>query len=143
MHDRLTLVLLFIFSFVLFSCGNSSEQWVEEHGYGPISEPLDLEGIDSDLAREGRQIFVSYCEACHTMNAAISGPALGRITDRRTPEFVINYTLNPNENRQNHPIGQELAQNHSAAMPSTGINEEQARAVLEYLRYYSENREDP
>ena len=135
--------LLLFFSFTLLSCGEGEEQWVEEHGYGPISEPLVFNGIDDDLAVEGKQIFDSYCAACHAMNASISGPALGRITERRTPEFVINYTLNPRENRQQHPIGQELADNYPGGMANTGIDEDQARAVLEYLRYYSEYREDP
>ncbi len=143
MQFRFATCLLLTCTIFLLSCGNDEEQWIEEHGYGPISEPLELDDIDKERALEGKQIFESYCQACHTMNAAISGPALGRITERRTPEFVINYTLNPRENRQNHPIGREIAENYSAGMASTGISKEQALAVLEYLRYYSEHREHP
>jgi len=125
------------------ACGNSDEQWVEEHGYGPITDKLELSEIDSDLALQGKQIFDSYCAACHALNSQISGPALRRVVDKRTPEFVINYTLNPRENSENHPIGQELSEQYSAMMFDTGIDEEEAIAVYEYMRYYNEHRADP
>lgn len=132
--------LFLILFLVLFACGNT-EQWTEQHGYGPVTEPIELGDTDEDLALEGKEIFRTYCEACHAMNASISGPALGRVADRRSAEFVINYTLNPAENRQNHPVGQQLSDEYPAIMTNTGISREQARAVYEYLRYYSEEGE--
>jgi mono/diheme cytochrome c family protein len=131
-----TLFILLTTAILLASCGGDS--WVDEHGYGPVTEPLELGEIDEEMAIRGEQIFDTYCESCHAMNASISGPALGRTLERRTPEFVMNYTLNPRENRQNHPVGRQLSDEYSGVMSDPGINEEQARAVLEYMRKYLE-----
>ena len=141
-----TLFLLIALLFILLTitaCGFGDDSWTAEHGYGPITEPLELGEISEAKALEGRKIFATYCEACHTMNASISGPALGRTASRRTPEFIVNYTLNPRENSQNHPIGQELSDQYPGIMADTGISAEQALAVLEYMRFYSEYREEP
>lgn len=139
---NVTFPALFLILFlVLIACGNNGEQWTEQHGYGPVTEPIVLGETDENLALEGKEIFRTYCEACHAMSASISGPALGRVADRRSAEFVINYTLKPAENRQNHPIGRELSVDYPAVMANTGISRDQARAVYEYLRYYSEEGE--
>lgn len=130
--------LLFIIAILItIGCSNNAEEWTENHGYGPITESIALDELNEQLALEGKQIFETYCEACHGMNTSISGPALGDVADKRSAEFVINYTLNPAENRRNHPIGQELSERYSASMTPTGISEEQARKVYEYLRYYN------
>ncbi|REL24485.1 cytochrome c [Rhodohalobacter sp. SW132] len=130
--------ILFFMLLTFTACGES-EPWEDRHGYGPVTSPVDKEDEpNSQLALEGKQIFETYCDACHGLNTSISGPALGSVADNRTAEFIINYTLNPAENRRNHPIGQELSDRYSASMTSTGISEEQARAVYEYLRYYAE-----
>ena len=133
--------LLLTTALLIAGCGNSGEEWTDDHGYGPITEPLELGEPDEQLALEGKQVFETYCEACHGMNTSISGPPLGDVAEKRTAEFVINYTLNPAENRRNHPIGQELSERYSASMNSTGISEEQARKVYEYLRFYSQEGE--
>lgn len=136
-HFQKLSLLFFTATLVLTGCSSNGEEWTEDHGYGPITEPIDLDEPNEQLALKGKQIFETYCEACHGMNTSISGPALGDIAEKRTPEFVINYTLNPAENRRNNPIGQELSERYSASMTNTGISEEQARKVYEYLRFYN------
>ncbi|MCC5913635.1 MAG: cytochrome c [Balneolaceae bacterium] len=140
--DNRLLILFVILGLFLTACGDG-ESWVDDHGYGPVEEPLELGEIDEVLAVEGKQIFDTHCNNCHGMNSSISGPALGRVTENRTPEFVVNYTLNPRENRQNHPVGQELSDQYSGVMADTGISKEEAITILEYLRYYAEFREEP
>ena len=140
---KIRTITTFLFLLTFTACGSGDDSWTAEHGYGPITELLEPGEISEAKALEGRQIFATYCEACHTMNAAISGPALGRTVSRRTPEFIVNYTLNPRENSENHPIGRELSDQYPGIMGDTGISEEQALAVLEYMRFYNEYREEP
>lgn len=135
--------IVILLTLLLFACEDSEEQWITEHGYGPITEELQFDEIDADFAYEGKQIFDTYCAACHSMNSQISGPALRQAVENRTPEFVINYTLNPRENSEKHPNGQELSEQYSAMMFDTGINKEEAIAIYEYMRYYNEFREEP
>jgi len=143
MNKPFHILLSLFFVAGISACGNGDGQWVEDHGYGPITEKLELSEIDSEFALKGKQIFDSYCAACHAMNSEISGPALRRVVDQRTPEFVINYTLNPRENSEKHPVGQELSEQYSGMMNDTGIDKEEALAVYEYMRYYNEHRADP
>lgn len=125
------------------ACSYNAGRWVEEHGYGPVTEKIETGEPDEELARQGRQAFDYYCSICHRMDSVLTGPPLGRVAGRRKPEFIVNYILNPRENRLNHPAGVRLGEQYSGIMAETGISEEQARAVYEYLRFYSENRENP
>lgn len=134
------LLLIATLLLLITACGDN---WEEDHGYGPVTEPIELGEISVERAATGEQIFGTYCAACHAMESSISGPPLGDIADKRTAEYIINYTLNPRENRQNHPIGQQVADEYPGVMSDMGLSQEEARSVYEYLRYYAEHGEDP
>ena len=136
-------ILLFI---VIAGCGYGGEdlsEWEEEHGFGPITEPVQIGELDVHLASEGLNLFLSLCSDCHAVEGQIIGPALRPSVDRRSPEFLMNYIINPAENRERHPVGHELAEHYPAHMIDLSITEEEARALYEFLRYYNENRENP
>jgi mono/diheme cytochrome c family protein len=105
-----------------------------EHGIGPINEPVDLGPIDPERAARGAEIFEMSCAACHQMEGRFVGPPLGDVTERRTPAFVMNMILNPEEMARRHPEGQAMLQEYPVIMPYQNITEEQARDILEYLR---------
>jgi len=105
-----------------------------EHGIGPITEEVSLGDPDPELAREGEEIFQFNCEACHMMDERFVGPPLGDVLDRRSPAFVMNFILNPEQMAREHPEGQALLAEYPLVMPFQNISEDQARAILEYLR---------
>ncbi len=106
-----------------------------EHGIGPITERLDIDDeIDPVLSDKGREIFEMKCEMCHNMEGRMVGPALGDVMERRSPEFVMNMILNPSGMTKNHPEGQKLLQEYMTAMPYQNVKEEDARAIVEFLR---------
>jgi cytochrome c len=138
---RFTLIsiVLFAFSAALFSCGGDQEEeglteFQLEHGIGPITEKVELSDLDMEKAERGAQIFSSICQACHQLDAVVTGPRLRNVTERREPEFILNYILNPTEMRQKHPVGQQLADSFPGEKTNLGISEQQAFEVLEYLR---------
>jgi mono/diheme cytochrome c family protein len=111
-----------------------------EHGIGPITERIEIaDEINPELAEQGQSIFAMKCEACHNMEGRMVGPALGDVLDRRSPEFVMNFILNPSGMAREHPVGQELLQEYMTPMPFQNVSESEARAIVEYLRDYSEN----
>lgn len=111
-----------------------------EHGIGPITEPLDIgDEIDQDLVDRGREIFEMKCEMCHNMEGRMVGPELGKVMERRSPEFVMNMILNPSGMTKNHPEGQKLLQEYMTAMPFQNVKEEDARAIVDFLRDYNNN----
>jgi cytochrome c len=106
-----------------------------EHGIGPFTEPVTLdEPVDEELAARGEELFQFNCEACHMMEDRFVGPPLGDILDRRTPTFVLNMIMNPEQMAREHPVAQELLREYPVIMPYQNITEEQALAILEYLR---------
>ena len=105
-----------------------------KYGIGPIRD-LDLEDeIDDDLVAAGQEIFTTKCSACHKLDERYVGPPLGGVTERREPEYVMNMILNTDEMVARHPEVKELLAQYYTPMPDQQLTEEDARAVLEYLR---------
>lgn len=121
--------------------GNDSEltQFELEHGFGPITERIDIDDeIDMDKVAKGQNIYEMKCEMCHNMGSRMVGPPLGAVTETRSPEFIMNFILNPSENVRKHPIGQALLREYLTEMPYQNVQEDEARAIVEYLRHYAE-----
>lgn len=104
-----------------------------EKGIGPITN-VTLGPIDDALAAKGAELFKVKCTACHKLDKRYIGPPLGDVTARRTPEFIMNMILNPEEMMQKHPVVKELLAQYMAQMANQSLTEEEARAILEYLR---------
>lgn len=109
-------------------------------GIGPVKE-IKLEGLNEDLAKEGKKTFDVKCTACHKMGEKYTGPMIKGVTQRRAPEWIMNMILNPNEMVEKDTIAQELLGEFLVKMPFMDITQEQARGVLEYFRYYDEKGE--
>jgi cytochrome c len=103
------------------------------YGIGPIRR-VELGPLDDALAARGEELFRMKCMACHRLEERYVGPALRGVTVRRTPEFVMNMMLNPGEMVRRHPVGRAMLAAHFTEMPSQNLTEEEARALLEYLR---------
>ena len=103
-------------------------------GIGPVKS-VELGAIDQDLADTGRDLFDGMCMACHMIETKMIGPALKGVTDRRSPEWIMNFIINPTEMLKKDPIAIALLkESNNAQMTDLGMNEEDARAILEYLR---------
>ena len=106
-----------------------------ENGIGPIKARLELGAIDDALVETGRTHYTVKCVACHKMDERYVGPALRDVTQRRTPAFVMNMILNPEENYQRHPEGKKMLAEYLTYMANQNVKQEEARAILEYLRF--------
>lgn len=106
-----------------------------EHGIGPVDRPYEPPPeVDQAMAEEGADLFLMRCQTCHRLDEDFMGPALGDVLERRTPTFVLNMILNPTEMEARHPEGRAMREEFPGGMPDPGMSEEQARAILEYLR---------
>jgi mono/diheme cytochrome c family protein len=104
-----------------------------ENGIGPITK-VELGAIDPARVTRGEEIFALKCAACHKLDERYIGPALRDVTERRTPEFILNMMLNSWEMTQMHPTVKEMLATYYTPMPDQGLTEEDARALLDYLR---------
>jgi cytochrome c len=106
-----------------------------EHGIGPVTSPVVLQAsVDKTLASHGEKVFEQKCSACHKMTERYVGPALGDVTKRRSPAFVMNMALNPLGMVEKHPEAKKLLGEYFVAMPNQNISPDEARQVVEYLR---------
>ena len=105
-----------------------------EHGIGPVTEPLALGAVDHQMAEAGEEVFEQKCAACHKMKEKYVGPALGDVTSRRSPAFIMNMILNPQGMIERHPVVKQLVAEHMTFMPNQGLSRDEARQVVEYLR---------
>ncbi len=107
---------------------------LENKGIGPITS-LKLGPIDQALVEEGQVLYQELCTACHKPNEKFIGPAPAGIMSRRSPEWVMNMILNPDEMLRKDPIAKQLLVEYNMApMANQGLTEDQARNILEYFR---------
>jgi len=102
-------------------------------GIGPITE-VELGELDPDLAAAGETLFETYCAACHKFGERYVGPDMAGVTERRSPEWIMNLILNTDEMIFNDDIAYELLAEYMTPMPNLITDEAQARSLLEYFR---------
>lgn len=108
---------------------------MQDKGVGPISSlTLDAE-INTEMAEEGKVIYDKLCTACHKPTERFIGPAPKGILERRTPEWVMNMILNPDQMvKENEQAKKLLMEYNGSPMANQNLTEEEARKVLEYFR---------
>ena len=106
---------------------------LDNKGIGPIKS-LTLDAIDEAMVAKGKEIYKINCTACHKIKKRYIGPALKGVTERRSPEWIMNMILNADEMLKNDPVAKALIAEYNAPMAQQQISEEEARAILEYFR---------
>lgn len=141
---------------LLYSCGGSSSQEAsnetteapksmlaeEKHadpmankGIGPITSVTLGAEVDTEMAKKGEVVYQKMCTACHKPEKDFIGPAQKGVLNRRSPEWVMNMILNPEEMIQKDPIAKDLLMKFNGApMANQNLTKEEARQVLEYFR---------
>jgi cytochrome c len=114
-----------------------------ENGIGPVKEKVEVGPIDPALAAKGEALFQAKCSMCHKMDTTYVGPSLGEVTARRTPTYIMNMILNPQEMVERHPIAKKLLAERMTLMANQQLTVEEARTVVEYLRTQSKQAAKP
>ena len=142
--------MVLIVAVILMSCGGGESEAAKEtaapklspegltqeqikHGVGPITA-LTLGPMDDALATKGAEVFELKCVACHKVNERLVGPPLAGVTTKRSPAFIMNMILNPEEMVKKHPEVRAMLAEFYVPMTFQNVTEDDARAILEYLR---------
>jgi cytochrome c len=150
MNVKINVLLALMIVTFLAGCGGGSEQKnsagsatkkvtsdqgpMANKGIGPVKE-LALGELNPAMAAEGEEIYKKMCSACHKPTEKFIGPAPKGILDRRSPEWIMNMILNPEEMIKSDPIARQLLMEANLApMANQHLTQDQARAVLEYFR---------
>lgn len=104
-------------------------------GIGPVKSITLDANVDQAMATRGADVYKQMCTACHRPDKKFIGPAPAGILERRTPEWIMNMILNPDEMVQKDPLAKELLiEFNGSPMANQNLSEADARAVLEYFR---------
>lgn len=115
-----------------------SQDPMENKGIGPITSVQISQEVDAEMAKKGEEVFKAKCSACHKMGKKFIGPDLSAVVTKRSPEWIMNMILNPDEMVKNDPIAKKiLMEFNGAPMANQNLSEEEARSVLEYFRSYN------
>lgn len=149
--------LIVMATLVLYSCGGGAQEKKVEtkkaetpkkdkveiveaepevnKGIGPVKNVEIAEAIDAAMVARGTELFNTKCQACHKIEKKFIGPAIKGVTERRSPEWIMNMILNPLEMVEKDPIARQLLIDHNGSpMANQNLTEAEARDILEYFR---------
>jgi len=104
------------------------------NGIGPVKAKIKLAPVNPVKVKMGEEIFNLKCLACHKIDERFVGPSQRYTADRRTPEYILNMMLNPDEMTKKHPTGQKMLAEYLSPMTNMNLKMEDAYLVLDYLR---------
>lgn len=95
-----------------------------------LTHPLDEKMITS-----GQNVYNVKCASCHKLtDEKLVGPGWKGVTDRRTPEWIMNFVTNTEEMINKDTAAQKMLEVCLVRMPNQSLNDQDARDVLEFMR---------
>ena len=91
--------------------------------------------LDQALAKKGEEVAGVKCASCHkTTDEKLVGPGWKGVTERRKPEWIMNFITNPDPMIDKDPEVQAQLEICLVRMPNQGVSDYEARGILEYMR---------
>jgi hypothetical protein len=104
-------------------------------GIGPHQNVQLTHPLDEKMIAEGQNVYNLKCGSCHKLtNEKLVGPGWKGVTDRRTPEWIMNFVTNTEEMLEKDTAAQNLLEICLVKMPNQSLAENDARSVLEFMR---------
>ncbi len=111
-----------------------AEPEVGEKGIGEIKNVELNDPLNQEMVEAGKGIYEMKCAACHKLtDQRVVGPGWAGITTKRTPEWIMNMTLNVDVMLEEDPTARELLKECLVRMPNQNLSQEDARNVLEFM----------
>ena len=113
----------------------SSGDYDPKRGLGKYDESnVDVSKFDATMAAEGKKIAEVKCTSCHKpTEEKLVGPGWKGVTTRQTPYWIMNFITNPDPMINVDPELQKQLEICLVRMPNQGLNETEARQVVEYM----------
>lgn len=91
--------------------------------------------LDTKMAGEGEKITGVKCSSCHKMTSEkLVGPGWAGVTQRRNPEWLMNFITNPDPMIDKDPEVQASLEICLVRMPNQNLSDDEARNILEFMR---------
>jgi mono/diheme cytochrome c family protein len=149
---RSTIILLAFIAVFAYACGGGSsasdtassappqsmiadEPAADSKGVGEVKEVALTTPLDQAMIAKGKGVYELKCAACHKLTTQrVVGPGFGGVTERRTPEWIMNMILNVDVMLEEDPAARKMLEECLVRMPNQNLSYDDARAVLEYFR---------
>jgi len=148
------LFILFSFISLIISCGggktpeaNSGSNPEPAANVIPKYDPKRGEGkwtadnitlaakLDATMAELGGKIREVKCASCHKLtDEKLVGPGWKGVTQRRNPEWIMNFITNPDPMITKDPVVQAQLELCLVRMPNQNLSDTEARDILEFMR---------
>jgi cytochrome c551/c552 len=104
-------------------------------GIGPHQNVELTHPLDEKMIAGGKTTYDVKCASCHKLtNERLVGPGWKGVTDRRTPEWIMNFVTNTEEMVEKDTAAQNMLEVCLVKMPNQGLSDADARNVLEFMR---------
>ena len=91
--------------------------------------------LDAAMASKGEAIAATKCTSCHKLtDEKLVGPGWKGVTERRKPEWIMNFITNPDPMIDKDPAVQAALELCLVRMPNQSLSDEDARQILEFQR---------
>lgn len=152
MNRKSAIILAALIGFLVVRCGSNTNQndnsstsatksdttaapATSDKGVGKFTNVQLTHPLDQAMVTKGESIYTSTCSACHKLtDEKLVGPGWKGVTDRRTPEWIMNFITNTSVMLDKDLIAQKEMVTCVVRMPNQNLNDTDARAMLEFMR---------
>jgi cytochrome c2 len=153
---RLISPMLFAASLIIFSCNSKKTASEESSAPANTTAPADnsksasddqVKGtgkftnvelthpLDQKMIAAGQGIYDMKCGSCHKLTEEkLVGPGWKDVTNRRKPEWIMNFVTNTEEMLEKNTEAKNLLEVCMVKMPNQNLSDDDARFVLEFMR---------
>lgn len=113
----------------------SSASGSEKTGVGKFQHVDLTHPLDQSMVAAGKSIYDLKCASCHKLtDEKLVGPGWKGVTDRRTPEWIMNFVTNTDEMLEKNQAAKNLYEICLVKMPNQNLSDDDARHILEFQR---------
>ncbi|HEY1021334.1 MAG TPA: cytochrome c [Flavisolibacter sp.] len=106
-----------------------------DKGIGKFQNVELTHPLDEGMVATGKNVYEVKCASCHKLtDERLVGPGFAKVTDRRTPEWIMNFVTNTEEMIDKDPAAQKMLEECLVRMPNQSLSDDDARGVLEFMR---------
>jgi len=106
-----------------------------EKGIGKFQNVQLTHPLDEKMITGGKGIYDLKCASCHKLSEEkLVGPGWKSVTDRRQPEWIMNFVTNTEEMLEKNATAKNLYEVCLVKMPNQNLKDDDARNILEFMR---------
>lgn len=104
-------------------------------GLGEVKDVSLSNPVEESMVTSGKAIYEMKCSSCHKLTGKrVVGPGWAGVTNRRSPEWVMNFVTNVEVMLAKDSVSQKMLEECLTRMPNQGLSVGDARDVLEFMR---------